>query len=186
MKPWNQAAWKQNTYRSSERKMHGPVGDEAYHGVGDAGCCRTCGYFVHAPSCPSQRARETRLPRTSDAPDGWRVAETDCGDEECLACEGAGDFGAACGNGGAPCAECGGLGRVPKTKLLTLSEAAEACRAGKVVRCVDGKLDCNVGVKFAYRYTEQCFVAFDEGAADWRSTLFPRGGCAYMRFEVVA
>jgi hypothetical protein len=63
MKVWNQAAWRQNTYRVSERKMCTAVGTQPAEPLADDWCCHACGH--HLCSC---------------APRGWRVAETSVDD----------------------------------------------------------------------------------------------------------
>lgn len=75
MKPWNQAAWKQNTYR--KRAKVKAVGDESLNRGGvDTVCCKRCGYYVHDASCPGH------ADYVSPAPHGWAVAETSVEQDE--------------------------------------------------------------------------------------------------------
>lgn len=206
MKPWNQAAWKQNTY--SKRVTVKPVGafPEGYTRFSSDPHCEGCGY--HVCSC---------------APKGWRIAETavdhalpgsdlsvavtitqsptggltvnamtlrqrmdlDPSDEECLACDGVGDFGAACGNGGAPCEECGGLGRVPtETPSLTLAQVAKLPIGTKVVvECGDECFPTGTGLTFD-GWVSASRVSFVEDVSGTRWTVtFEEAKC--FTFEVV-
>jgi hypothetical protein len=179
-KVWNQAAWKQNTYRSSTPKMHGPVGPANPLAVVHV-ACKGCGY--HFCSC-------------SHAPDGWRVAETS-----------AQEMGFGLGVTVSGLAE---LANQPQTfrqlcdidpsdeevaemnrpALLTLSEATEACRAGKVVRCVEDPRSDMIGWLFVYQFSMQRFACqTPENPNEWVPSRFPGytgfDRPAAMRFEVV-
>ena len=169
-------------YRSENpRGMHGPVGvrlDLVRTPSGDLAHCAECGY--HVCSCVTA-------------------------EEVCPRCDGLGDFGAPCGNGGAPCEECGGLGRVESKapagwrvaetateapELLTLEQAVEACRRGKTVRCVDDPVGRSHLCDWLFRPCADDGYEYRKPSSDiWQPSVLP--GFMFedrreaLRFEVV-